>query len=370
MLASVAFLSDEAPWPGYLALIPTVGCALVIASPGANLSRVLLGNRVAQFFGLISYPLYLWHWPLLSIGPQSRRRSSASLADGGSARAFRSPCLSDLDLSRTPCRLRLQKASDRHCGVLARGPRSCGPAWELHPRVWRHPATLFAARPGHFQICRNRRPEGKVEVRGKSHQDIDTLEVARAKARAFYAENELFKARSSRKADNRHAGRLSCSSPAPRHGDRLWRSRQHCRSFMPLGCAPLIAQTDWPRGIIGSTRCKAINEEVFRNIVALKPAAIIVGAYYAGVLRKDTLRYFPSFLEDFDANVSGAPPGGRKFADCGHGASADLEPWPSQSRRPGNARGKGRERVLAGTSEFQTALKSKRASRRIPGAKM
>jgi hypothetical protein len=70
-----------------------------------------------------------------------------------------------------------------------------------------------------------------------------------------------------------------------------------------LFCAPLIAQTDWPRGIIGSTRCRALNEEAFRNIVALKPAAIIVGAYYVQFYEND-IRYFPSFIEEFDNNVA------------------------------------------------------------------
>ncbi len=67
MLLTIFWLVDsDSSWPGYLALAPTLGCALVIASPGAKISRILFGNRVAQFFGLISYPLYLWHWPLLS----------------------------------------------------------------------------------------------------------------------------------------------------------------------------------------------------------------------------------------------------------------------------------------------------------------
>lgn len=54
-------------FPGYWALLPTCGAFLIIAS-GANsyICRYLLGNKVMVFVGLISYPLYLWHWPLLS----------------------------------------------------------------------------------------------------------------------------------------------------------------------------------------------------------------------------------------------------------------------------------------------------------------
>lgn len=60
-------ISDAKPYPGSLAAIPTLGAALIIAAgPGAWLCRHFLSNRVAVGTGLISYPLYLWHWPLLS----------------------------------------------------------------------------------------------------------------------------------------------------------------------------------------------------------------------------------------------------------------------------------------------------------------
>lgn len=66
IIASVLFLNKEMAFPGYLALLPTVGAFLIISGdPGAWLNRHLLGNRLMVGVGLISYPLYLWHWPLL-----------------------------------------------------------------------------------------------------------------------------------------------------------------------------------------------------------------------------------------------------------------------------------------------------------------
>jgi peptidoglycan/LPS O-acetylase OafA/YrhL len=53
-------------FPGLYALLPVVGAALIIASPSGWVNRVLLSNRQMVFIGLISYPLYLWHWPLFS----------------------------------------------------------------------------------------------------------------------------------------------------------------------------------------------------------------------------------------------------------------------------------------------------------------
>jgi hypothetical protein len=55
-------------FPGWRALLPVLGTVLLIAAgPQAPLNRRLLGHPLALWFGLISYPLYLWHWPLLSI---------------------------------------------------------------------------------------------------------------------------------------------------------------------------------------------------------------------------------------------------------------------------------------------------------------
>jgi hypothetical protein len=59
-------LRADQPFPGWRALLPTLGAALLIfAGRGAWVNRRLLAARPAVFVGLISYPLYLWHWPLL-----------------------------------------------------------------------------------------------------------------------------------------------------------------------------------------------------------------------------------------------------------------------------------------------------------------
>ncbi|NBU19515.1 MAG: acyltransferase, partial [Betaproteobacteria bacterium] len=64
---SACFLDKSMPFPGYWALPPTVGAALILfAGMQSNVNRVLLASRPLVAIGLISYPLYLWHWPLLS----------------------------------------------------------------------------------------------------------------------------------------------------------------------------------------------------------------------------------------------------------------------------------------------------------------
>jgi peptidoglycan/LPS O-acetylase OafA/YrhL len=65
--AAIFSFSDEIPFPGVHALLPTVGTALVIFSSGANstMASSLLAFSPFQFVGLISYSVYLWHWPIL-----------------------------------------------------------------------------------------------------------------------------------------------------------------------------------------------------------------------------------------------------------------------------------------------------------------
>jgi peptidoglycan/LPS O-acetylase OafA/YrhL len=64
--AAVLSLSKASTFPGGWALLPTIGTALIIgAGPGSPISRIL-SRRGVVAVGLISYPIYLWHWPLLS----------------------------------------------------------------------------------------------------------------------------------------------------------------------------------------------------------------------------------------------------------------------------------------------------------------
>ncbi len=66
LLVSLIFVNENKPFPGWQALLPTLGASLAIAAgPSAWFNRVALSSRPMVFLGLISYPLYLWHWPLL-----------------------------------------------------------------------------------------------------------------------------------------------------------------------------------------------------------------------------------------------------------------------------------------------------------------
>ena len=67
LIVLAAFALDRTSvFPRWLALLPTIGAALVLSAGPAWLNRSLLSWPPLVGAGLISYPLYLWHWPLLS----------------------------------------------------------------------------------------------------------------------------------------------------------------------------------------------------------------------------------------------------------------------------------------------------------------
>jgi len=87
VVLSLAITTPTA-FPGWKAILPVAGTAMVIAAgPGAWINRTLLANPKVVFVGLISYPLYLWHWPLIVTGrtimrgmPNQHERTTAIIA--------------------------------------------------------------------------------------------------------------------------------------------------------------------------------------------------------------------------------------------------------------------------------------------------
>jgi peptidoglycan/LPS O-acetylase OafA/YrhL len=65
--AAVVLYDRTTPFPGPAALLPCVGSALIIHGGTAHRTLVggLLSTPPARFIGLISYSLYLWHWPII-----------------------------------------------------------------------------------------------------------------------------------------------------------------------------------------------------------------------------------------------------------------------------------------------------------------
>ena len=67
ILFSVLKITANDLFPGFWALIPVIGAFFLIFSGQTSwVNKFILSNPIMVWFGLISYPLYLWHWPILT----------------------------------------------------------------------------------------------------------------------------------------------------------------------------------------------------------------------------------------------------------------------------------------------------------------
>lgn len=88
ILAGACGIDPAAPFPSWTVLGPVLGTALLLrAAPATWLGRTVLSQPLVVGLGLVSYPLYLWHWPLLSLqeavsprAPLGQRAGTMALA--------------------------------------------------------------------------------------------------------------------------------------------------------------------------------------------------------------------------------------------------------------------------------------------------
>lgn len=68
ILITAWMLTSSVPFPGWYALLPVVASVfLIFGLQRDGLVKSILSSKPFVFIGLISYPLYLWHWPLFSL---------------------------------------------------------------------------------------------------------------------------------------------------------------------------------------------------------------------------------------------------------------------------------------------------------------
>ena len=67
VIASTLLFDERTPFPGWAALLPVIGTAVLIQTRHAAINTRLLGAVPFVFIGRISYSWYLWHWPLMAL---------------------------------------------------------------------------------------------------------------------------------------------------------------------------------------------------------------------------------------------------------------------------------------------------------------
>jgi peptidoglycan/LPS O-acetylase OafA/YrhL len=68
LAAGFMLINRNRAFPGFWAILPALGAFLLISANGGSwVNQKILSHPLMVWFGKISYPLYLWHWPLLSL---------------------------------------------------------------------------------------------------------------------------------------------------------------------------------------------------------------------------------------------------------------------------------------------------------------
>lgn len=67
LLFSVAFINNQLQFPGAVALLPVIGACFLLLKAEPNLISKVLSLKPIVYIGVLSYSIYLWHWPILDI---------------------------------------------------------------------------------------------------------------------------------------------------------------------------------------------------------------------------------------------------------------------------------------------------------------
>ena len=80
ILLTVWSLNENNLFPGFWALIPTISAGMIILADNESLfNKYILSSPPFVFIGKISYPLYLWHWPLIVYSQMFYPEGSSSI---------------------------------------------------------------------------------------------------------------------------------------------------------------------------------------------------------------------------------------------------------------------------------------------------
>lgn len=253
------FFSPNHSYPGVWGLLPTGAAYLIIAAAGKSwLNRTILSSRPLVAIGLVSYPWYLWHWPLLSF--------AQTLNDG--------PCSAQVRLIIIAASLAL--AGVTHLVIerpihAARDSRGLPPALALALVAVFGAGLVVYATDGFKSRVLHGNPAGFPT------ESIDDPEVDKC----FLLEDQTL------------PFRRDCDGNGAKPLVLVW-GDSHAKSLalgfaaigreQPLGLAIYTASGCPPVldfSVSVRPNCRAINQYVFERIKALKPKTVVLSAFWA-----------------------------------------------------------------------------------------
>ncbi len=282
LLLALALTDKQRAFPGWWAVLPVLATALLISGgPTAWLNRTVLAQRALVGIGVISFPLYLWHWLLLSF---TRVSQGGEISTAQAAMAvFVSFILSWLTYKLVEQPLRLgQSSRAKTFGLLLALGFLGGAGWFLAN------AGIQAYSPYQHQAAHY----------------LSTMVRSAREPECFDLPNAY------RRADTWHCtlGEGSATPTVFAYGD------SHAFSMLPAfemyankygqrvaflatsGCPPLLGVQSWSdEERMGKHDCRETNERIFRYVQANGIKAVVLVArwtyYVGGLTRPDQLNF-------------------------------------------------------------------------------
>lgn len=290
--ASLVIIAPDDQFPGWLAILPTSGSTLLIL---ASLSGGGIGNRILAlapmvWVGLISYSLYLWHWPILALARYvTNGELSLATTIACVAASFAMAVLSWRFVER-PFRGRDSKFSSRRvvivglagAGILIAAAAAVlglnGIPQRFSPAAARYLET--GKRPGYAQCF-----------------DLDPAIAQRNPTCYLGAWDRPTKVVL---WGDSHAFRLATNV------DRLGQTGGFGALLLTHGSCPPLARVMFARE---SSGCRAFSDSAFATIATVKPDLVILSARwtsYAGGANDDSPHDFNSLSDDKTISTSSA----------------------------------------------------------------
>ena len=239
--AGVSLIDSTRVFPGLWVMLPVGGTALlIVAGRRAWVNRAILSQPLVVWIGLISYPLYLWHWPLLSFAriveggvPSASLRLALLGASVGLAWAT-------YQVDRTAGAIRIARACRRSGAGRRRCRSSAPPGCRLFVRRLHRAADQSQRRR---PACRLLRADAQVRPRRRLSPRMRLHGLAE-RAHARRDRSVVHRSRAARG--------LFCSGATP--------LRKRCRSDCAKACGPIRRWRRWrprhagPRSITSISR--------------------------------------------------------------------------------------------------------------------
>ncbi len=295
MLGAFFLMSEAQPFPGWRAAIPTAGCALVIAHPRSLVGDIALGNRVAGFFGVISYPLYLWHWPLFAfahiwpgvIPTPAVMLALAAVAVGLATLTY---LLIEAPVAalfrRRPFAIALALvAMLAATGVVGRITYDAkGFPGRFPPLVARiFDFDVNGAQGKRLMQCFYQRDDRAYSLEEERQRAARFFEAGRCGEKDDPAKPTILVVGDS------HAAHLFAGLT------EAFAGKANVLTLSSVFCAPLVEQVAMNAGVAGTPRCRAINDYVFERIREIRPDVLLVAGYFAQYDHEANWRY-PGYL--------------------------------------------------------------------------